>query len=86
MSEEILKVFLADLKTVRVVCQHCKAVIELDVAAAGPTLRPNACPLCKDDFSLNNDYNAFVELTRLVHHLELIKDKVTVEFPVKLKP
>ncbi len=90
MSEEILKVFLADLKTIRVTCGKCKVTMEMSLANLAERMRLNKCPIgiCGEDFSFaapaaQGDYNAFVELEKAFRHLDNIKGKVTIEFPVK---
>ena len=91
MSEEILRVFLEDLKTLRIVCQQCGAVIELDAGVAGVKMKANECPVCHAGFSLTNgvdpsECNPFRELARVFAYLETVKSKVKIEFPIKAKP
>ena len=89
MSEEILKVFLADLRTVRVTCQKCKTTVECDIEGIGQRLSRNMCPICSNDFTFGpttgpNDYNPFRALAELFKHLEAVKNQAKVEFPVKV--
>lgn len=91
MSEEILKVFLSDLQTIRVTCSHCRVTMEMSLANLADRMRENKCPIgiCGEGFSLatpteRGDYNAFVELEKAIRHLNKIDAKVKVEFSVKV--
>jgi hypothetical protein len=93
MSEEILKVFLEDLKTIRFVCQHCSAIIEMDVQSLQARIQENACPLCHETFNMSGSvpsgqspkYQPLHELAKAFRYLESVKHAVKIEFPVKIK-
>src|ERR1022692_411861 len=92
MSEEILKVFLEDLKTIRFLCQHCKAIVESDVAGLQSLIHDNKCPLCNNTFDRSGNvnpshstYQPFHELAKVFKYLEAVKHAVKIEFPVKIK-
>lgn len=88
MSEEILKVFLDDLKTIRVVCQQCGVTIEVDVQSLKKTLGTNKCPACQHDFSRPGGppgYYPLHELAKIFNYMDAVKGDVTIEFPVKIK-
>lgn len=88
MSEEILRVFLDDLKTIRIACQHCGVVIEVDVKALKKTIGKNECPACNSDFTRAGNvpgYYPLHELAKIFSYLDAIKGDVKIEFPVKIK-
>lgn len=93
MSEEILKVFLADLQTIRVTCVNCKITMEMNLTTLGERMQRNECPVgvCQQKFSFVSkvapgDYNAFVNLEKSLRHLQEMEDqeKIKIEFPVKI--
>ena len=94
MSEEILKVFLDDLKTIRFVCQSCKNVIEAEVTSLQSLFQDNKCPLCNETFDRSGGtappghsptYRPLHELAKAFRYLESVKHAVQIEFPVKIK-
>jgi len=92
MSEEILKVFLHDMLTVRVVCQACGSVIEMKVDELKARFKDH-CPVCNKDFGPPVRHTG-VPVVNALHELESVfralaaaqaQNQFTVEFPVKIK-
>lgn len=47
MSELILRILLSEIKTVRVICRSCGAIVEVEVADIPRRFENGACPFCQ---------------------------------------
>jgi hypothetical protein len=92
MSEEILKVFLHDMLTVRIVCLGCQSVIEMNMDQLKARFR-DCCPVCAKPF-VPPIVKTGVPVVNPLHELENVfraiavaqtQNQFTVEFPVKIK-
>lgn len=83
MSERILRFFLDELKTVRLVCQNetCKGVVEMKI---GPMMTvPHICPVCNSelyDSKTAGQVNLLESLLRTFPRVADLKGRVKVEF------
>jgi hypothetical protein len=92
MSEEVLRIFLSDLTTIRITCQRCNTTIETNVADVGRRMKATfqKCPFCNSDFLISRapgspgaNYDGFSALAETFAFLQSIKDQAAIEFPVK---
>ena len=83
MSEEILRVLLADLTHVRVACKHCKAVVEVSTDRLTDI---ESCPCCRkllhDKGSDAKTGTGFVELAEALKLLTA-NPRASIEFVVR---
>lgn len=85
MSRHLLAILLSELKTVRVTCPKCQAVIELTVEQMGFRLGDCQCPVCKDGWpglSAGDNQSHLGRLGRALHALQTAPGAAQVEFVV----
>lgn len=81
MSEKILRIFLDELDTVRIVCQHanCGGIIEYPLERLRAKFQNvNECPLCKEDFGGRG--SPLYALAEAIENLKFVSKRVKVEF------
>ena len=81
MSEEILRVMLSELGTVRVVCKSCQAVTEIAADRLPAIFDAKRCPCCHTDFDISNR-NGFKELAAALALLASMESRVGIEFVI----
>jgi hypothetical protein len=54
LSEKASRVLLSEIKTVRVICQKCKTVVEVPVEKLGAMFKSGECRFCSQSFKDDN--------------------------------
>lgn len=88
MSETILRFFIDELVTIRVLCQNkrCMGVIEYQVDQLHDKFRhTNACPLCTAEFGGPEKARLLAELGLAFEHFKMVQDRIRVEFVLPAK-
>ncbi len=81
MSEQLLRFLLTELKTVRIRCQHCKAVVEVTLDRLDKILATGDCPFCQHTLTdAEAGRHQLKALAQAVRDLVALKDQVEVEF------
>jgi len=96
MSETVLKLWLAELETLRLVCQQCGTASEIPITrfAKNESRSQGAnCPGCGsmirrpgDAMGMSPPEDAFDQLAKAWHALNAVESHFRVEFIVKDKP
>lgn len=86
MSETVLKILIAELNLVRIVCQHpnCGAVVEVPVEKLADTFKQHQCPVCKTPFYGPVD-DHLGDLAKAIAALAKHKKLFNVEFVIPAK-
>ncbi|HLK60045.1 MAG TPA: hypothetical protein VKU00_26025 [Chthonomonadaceae bacterium] len=84
MSEQLLKVLLEEIKSVRVICQKCHTIVELPIEAIGEKFASQQCPFCKNSFTVAGVVppDPFHTLALALQSLQKISSQVKIEFVV----
>lgn len=93
MSEHLLKFLLTELKIIRVRCNRCHAVIEIQSQVLAQTFERNVCPACQRMFSPirlpGGDVHPkelFAALQRAIDLSAQFYDEIAVEFVLPQPP
>jgi hypothetical protein len=89
MSEEVLRVLLKDLETVRVRCMECDSVVEVSIQKLSMIFGRQVCPCCQSQFYDRDKErergqigNPFEKLAEALDLFAEVKGKMAVEFQV----
>jgi len=85
MSEKLLRLFLSELTTIRIINQSplCGAVTEIAVEQLGKAFRQAACPVCGNPFSQQTgDPSPFGPLADAIQKLNALESQVKVQFVI----
>ncbi len=85
MSKHLLAVLLAELSTVRVICLHCKGIVELPLDKLGTRFGEGLCRLCKHDLVPEDNPGVLADLERVLLALQAAKG-VAIEFVIPQEP
>jgi hypothetical protein len=68
MSEQVLRILLSEIQTVRVICQKCKTVVEVPIENMKVTFANGECHFCHASFNTMNipNYDALGDLARAI--------------------
>jgi len=85
MGETILKIGTGELGVVRVTCEKCKVVTEVEVDGLTQRFRKEMCLHCGSPFFPSNiENNAFVELESAFLAFKNASNKLKIEFVYKI--
>lgn len=84
MSEHLFRFLLTELVTVRVVCGHCKAIIEVPTDELDKVFRTGVCHVCTMPLQLPGR-NHLAQLAEAIRWLGTEQDKLKVEFVIPIK-
>jgi hypothetical protein len=91
MSEKLLKIMLAELETIRIVCKDCKTVFEFPLDNLEKAFRTKdktwECPHCHNpvmgDSSGSATGGPFVPLLKAIRLLKDAHEKIDVQFIIR---
>jgi predicted Zn finger-like uncharacterized protein len=82
MSERLFRFQLSELKTARLVCGQCKAVVEVPMDKLALQSQPMRCSVCGQYFTDHEQGNHLHDFARAVQFIVGMADKVHVEFTI----
>jgi hypothetical protein len=84
MSEHLIRLFLNELRVVRIICNGCKTVIETDMAKLESLTAPIKCPGCPAFLGqqTGGQSNPLLTFAQSVSRLGRMKDNFQVEFAI----
>lgn len=84
MSETFIRILLAELNIIRIKCESCHAVSEMDVTKLGPRFANGQCPHCNSSWfdPQHHGTTAFGQLAKGLMMLEQMTDRVSIEFVI----
>lgn len=86
MSERLLRVLLSEIKTLRIVCQKCKTVVEVPVEKLDTKFTNGACRFCGETFRSEAipDSDLLGKLGNTLTLLRSIENHVQIEISIPL--
>lgn len=84
MGEHIFRVFLEDLKMVRVTCKHCQRTTECAIEKLADAFNNGNCPLCKTKVLPQMNSAELGDLCMAIDHILRRSSDISVEFPITL--
>lgn len=82
MSETVLRILLSEIKTLRITCKNCKAVIETLPDDLYNKTNNGQCKFCNQPLA---SISHIFDLARAIENLSKTEDTVTVEIVLPVK-